>query len=70
MHAADTGLVAEALVRLIEMEPGERPFRTLVSPAMEQLLGSYNAAADSLRPIVAQIFNVPDLVGAPMAAVQ
>jgi len=62
--------VAETLVRLIEMEPGERPFRTLVSPAMEQLLGSYNAAADSLRPIVAQIFNVPDLVGAPMAAVQ
>ena len=57
--------VAEALVRLVEMEPAERPFRTLVSPAMEQLLSSFNAAANDLRPIVAQIFNVPELAGAP-----
>ena len=56
--------VAEALVRLVEMEPAERPFRTLVSPAMEQLLSSFNAAANDLRPIVAQIFNVPELAGA------
>lgn len=57
--------VAEALVRLVEMEPAERPFRTLVSPAMEQLLSSFNAAANELRPIVAQIFNVPELAGVP-----
>ncbi len=57
--------VAEALVRLVEMEPAERPFRTLVSPAMEQLLSSFNAAANELRPTVAQIFNVPELAGVP-----
>lgn len=56
--------VAETLVRLVEMEPAERPFRTLVSPAMEQLLSSFNASANDLRPIVAQIFNVPELAGA------
>ena len=60
--------VAEALVKLVEMEPGERPFRTLVSDAMQQLLGSYNAAAEANRPIVAQIFNVPELAGVPVSA--
>lgn len=53
--------VAEALVRLIEMEPAERPFRTVVSPGIQQLLEPYNASAEALRPIVAQIFNVPEL---------
>ncbi|HYP09014.1 MAG TPA: SDR family oxidoreductase [Bryobacteraceae bacterium] len=53
--------VAEAYVRLIEMEPGSRPFRTVVSAPIQQLLGPYNAAAEELRPIVAQIFNVPEL---------
>jgi len=57
--------VAELIVRLVEMEPAERPFRTLVSAGMEQLLSSFNAAANDLRPIVAQIFNVPELAGAP-----
>jgi NAD(P)-dependent dehydrogenase (short-subunit alcohol dehydrogenase family) len=56
--------VAEALVRLIEMTPGERPFRTVVSAPIQQLLDPYNAAAAQLRPIVAQIFNVPELAGA------
>lgn len=60
--------VADALVRLVEMDPAERPFRTLVSPAMQELLGSYNAAAEGLRPIVAQIFNVPELAAVPAAA--
>jgi NAD(P)-dependent dehydrogenase (short-subunit alcohol dehydrogenase family) len=61
--------VAEAFVRLVEMPRGERPFRTVVSPAIQQLLETYNAAADQLRPIVAQIFNVPELAGAqPVAA--
>lgn len=57
--------VAEALVRLVEMPPSARPFRTVVSPSMEQLLASYNAAAEALRPIVARIFNVPALAGVP-----
>jgi NAD(P)-dependent dehydrogenase (short-subunit alcohol dehydrogenase family) len=60
--------VAEALVRLIEMEPAERPFRTVVSPPIRQLLEPYNAAAEALRPVVAQIFNVPDLARAPLVA--
>ena len=60
--------VAEAFVRLVEMAPSERPFRTVVSPPIQQLLGSYNAAAEELRPIVAQIFNVPALAGAQRVA--
>jgi NAD(P)-dependent dehydrogenase (short-subunit alcohol dehydrogenase family) len=58
--------VVAALVRLIDMEHGERPFRTPVGAAMQQLLGPYNAAADALRPVVAQIFAVPELA-APKA---
>jgi NAD(P)-dependent dehydrogenase (short-subunit alcohol dehydrogenase family) len=58
--------VAEALVRLVEMEAGERPFRTIVSAPIEQLLSPFNAAAESLRPIVAQIFNVPELATPPV----
>jgi NAD(P)-dependent dehydrogenase (short-subunit alcohol dehydrogenase family) len=59
--------VVEALVRLIEMDDAQRPFRTLVSPAMQQLLDGYNAAAEGLRPIVAQVFNVPELASAGTA---
>lgn len=60
--------VAETLVRLIEMGPAERPFRTVVSPPIQQLLEPYNAAAEALRPVVAQIFNVPELARAPLMA--
>jgi NAD(P)-dependent dehydrogenase (short-subunit alcohol dehydrogenase family) len=60
--------VAETFVRLVEMDAGTRPFRTVVPAATEQLLGPYNAAAEALRPITAQIFNVPDLVRASKSA--
>jgi NAD(P)-dependent dehydrogenase (short-subunit alcohol dehydrogenase family) len=60
--------VGEAFVRLVEMEPGSRPFRTIVSAPIQQLLEPYNAAAEELRPIVAQIFNVPELAGLPRNA--
>jgi NAD(P)-dependent dehydrogenase (short-subunit alcohol dehydrogenase family) len=66
--AAGSEPVAEALVRLVEMEPGQRPFRTVVSPPIQQLLGPYNAMAEELRPTVAQILNVPELAEAPRAA--
>jgi hypothetical protein len=46
------------------MSPGERPFRTVVSAAIQQLLGAYNSSAEALRPVVAQIFAVPELAGA------
>lgn len=55
--------VTEAFVRLIEMDRASRPFRTVVSAPIEQLLAGYNDAAEGLRPIVAQIFNVPELAG-------
>jgi NAD(P)-dependent dehydrogenase (short-subunit alcohol dehydrogenase family) len=55
--------VAEAFVRLIEMEKSRRPFRTVVSAPIQQLLDPYNAVAEELRPTVAQIFNVPELAG-------
>ena len=59
--------VAEAVVRLVEMPRSERPFRTVVSPPLEQLLQSYNTAAEELRPVVARMFNVSALAGVPMA---
>jgi NAD(P)-dependent dehydrogenase (short-subunit alcohol dehydrogenase family) len=60
--------VAEAFVRLVEMDAGTRPFRTVVSASVEQLLGPYNAAAEALRPIIAQIFSVPELARAKQSA--
>lgn len=60
-----TAEVCDALVNLIEMDTTQRPFRTVVSPAIQQLLEPYNSAAEALRPVVAQIFNVPELAGAP-----
>jgi NAD(P)-dependent dehydrogenase (short-subunit alcohol dehydrogenase family) len=60
--------VAEAFVRLVEMPFCDRPFRTVVSAPMEQLLAAYNAAAEELRPIVAGMFNVPALAGVPPVA--
>ena len=56
--------VAEALVRLVEMDSSERPFRTVVGEAVKPLLEPYNAASEGLRSIVAQIFAVPELAGA------
>jgi NAD(P)-dependent dehydrogenase (short-subunit alcohol dehydrogenase family) len=58
--------VCDALVNLIEMENARRPFRTVVSPPIQQLLDPYNAAAEALRPVVAKIFNVPELAAAPV----
>ncbi len=55
--------VAETFVRLAEMPAAERPFRTVVSAPIAQLLEHYNATADGLRPVVAGIFNVPELAG-------
>ena len=35
---------------------------------MEQLVGGYNAAADALRPVVAEIFNVAELADTPQTS--
>ena len=61
--APGSGEVVDALVSLIDMAPEQRPFRTVVSAPIQQLLGPYNATADALRPAVAQIFNVAELAG-------
>jgi NAD(P)-dependent dehydrogenase (short-subunit alcohol dehydrogenase family) len=53
--------VAEALLRLIEMPAGTRPFRTVPTPAVAPLFQAYNAASDQIRQNVAQMFNVPEL---------
>lgn len=68
--APGSGEVAEALVALVEMPAGTRPFRTVVSPPIQQLLEPYNGAADALRPVVAQIFNVPELASPIAGAAQ
>jgi NAD(P)-dependent dehydrogenase (short-subunit alcohol dehydrogenase family) len=60
--------VAEAFVKLVEMPAGERPFRTVVSAPIQQLLQPYNEAAEALRPVIAQIFNVPELSGPVVTA--
>jgi NAD(P)-dependent dehydrogenase (short-subunit alcohol dehydrogenase family) len=57
--------IADAFVQLVEMPDGQRPFRTVRPEPIRQLLQGYNDAAESLRPIVAQIFNVPELAGTP-----
>jgi NAD(P)-dependent dehydrogenase (short-subunit alcohol dehydrogenase family) len=59
--APGSGEVVDALVALIDMGPEQRPFRTVVSAPIQQLLDAYNASAEALRPVVAQIFNVPEL---------
>jgi NAD(P)-dependent dehydrogenase (short-subunit alcohol dehydrogenase family) len=63
--ALGSGEVVDALVALIDMAPNHRPFRTIVSAPIRQLLDAYNAGADALRPVVAQIFTVPELAGSP-----
>lgn len=56
-------VVADTLARLIEMDASSRPFRTVVSEPIQYMLNAYNAAAEELRPIIAQTFGVMDLVG-------
>ena len=54
--------VVQAFVQLIEAPPGERPFRTVPTVAIQALLQPYNGAAAELRQVVAQILNVPELL--------
>jgi NAD(P)-dependent dehydrogenase (short-subunit alcohol dehydrogenase family) len=57
-----TGEVVETFVRLIETPNGQRPFRTVPTAALQPLLDPYNAAAADVRQVVAQIFNVTELL--------
>ena len=53
--------VVEAFVRLIETPAGERPFRTVPTAAIQQLLEPYNALAATMRDTIAQVFKAPEL---------
>lgn len=59
--------VADTIVHLVEMEPSQRPFRTVVSPPLEQLLKPYNDMAEGHRGIVAAMFGVEVLVATDTA---
>jgi NAD(P)-dependent dehydrogenase (short-subunit alcohol dehydrogenase family) len=64
-HSAQTpGVedVVQAFVQLIETPAGERSFRTVPTVGIQALLQPYNAAAADLRQVVAQIFNVTELL--------
>lgn len=54
-------VVVEAFVRLIETPAGERPFRTVPTAAIQQLLEPYNALAETIRDVVARTFKAPEL---------
>lgn len=62
--------VTQAFVGLVEMMPAQRPFRTVVSAPLVELLASYNATAEQLRPGIAQMFNVPELAGLTASGVR
>lgn len=59
--APDPQMVADVFLRLIETPPGQRPFRTVVSPR-PGLLAEYNTAAEDLRARIAERFQVPELL--------
>ena len=54
--------VAKLFIRLIETPAGERPFRTVPAGALKTRLEPYNAMAAELRRVIAQSFNVPELL--------
>jgi NAD(P)-dependent dehydrogenase (short-subunit alcohol dehydrogenase family) len=54
--------VVQSFVHLIETPPGERPFRTVPTIAIQPLLQPYNAAAAELRQAIAHTFNVTELL--------
>lgn len=53
--------VVEAFVRLIETPPGQRPFRTVPTAALQPVLEPYNELAATVRDTVARMFKVPEL---------
>lgn len=54
-------VMVEAFVRLIGTPAGKRPFRTVPTAAIQQLLEPYNALAETMRDTVARIFKAPEL---------
>jgi NAD(P)-dependent dehydrogenase (short-subunit alcohol dehydrogenase family) len=53
--------IVTAFIQLIETPAGQRAFRT-VSAAVHPLLEHYNAVAAEIRPKVASMFTVPELL--------
>jgi len=51
-------LVVEAFVTLIETPFGQRPLRTVPTPATKAALEPYNAMAAALREVLAKSFGI------------
>src|SRR4051794_20767303 len=54
--------VVELFVQLIETDNGERPFRSVPTPALQPLLEPLNATCEDLRKTVAHVFGAPELI--------
>jgi len=54
--------VVKAFIGLIETPVGERPFRTVPTPALQPRLELYNAVAAEMRQTTAQMYGVPELL--------
>ena len=52
--------VVEAFVRLIETPAGKRPFRTVLTAALQPLLQPYNELAKTVRDGIVRQFNLPE----------
>lgn len=59
--------LADVFLRLIETPMEQRPFRTLCGVMAESLLPGYNEMAEGLRPMLAEMFQVADLLAPPKA---
>jgi hypothetical protein len=59
-----------AQIGILVAPPRFAAVQVVISAPIEQLLDPYNAVAARLRPIVAQIVNVPELAGAEHMAAQ
>jgi len=52
--------LVEALIRIVEIPAGRRPFRTVLTKNPDPRLEAYNALAAELREAIARKFDVPE----------
>ncbi len=55
-------MVADAVVKLIEIPKGERPFRTVVDAMFEQILDPYNKMLDDIQQNLLNNFGIGNLI--------
>jgi NAD(P)-dependent dehydrogenase (short-subunit alcohol dehydrogenase family) len=54
--------VVEAFVSLIETPMGERPFRTVPTPAIQPLLKDLNVVSEEIHGTIGHVFGTPELI--------